>query len=98
MTRYRAATWLIGAEKGLGCAVKSELEKCYAHRTSQERKSSTRLRANNSQSVMHVFVDFHDGGLVAAPVAVIRRAEDCDHALVVAPLVPLHHELMRASY
>jgi len=36
----------------------------------------------------------HDCGLIAAPVAVVRGTEQCNHRVLVAPIVPLHNELM----
>lgn len=41
-----------------------------------------------------MFVDLHDGGLVAAAVAVVGRAEDGDHVLLVRPVVALHDQLV----
>ncbi len=43
--------------------------------------------------VMMVMVMVSD--LVAAAVAVVGRAEDGDHISVMAPVVPLHHQLVR---
>jgi hypothetical protein len=43
-----------------------------------------------------VLVDLHDRGLVAATVAVVRSREDRHDVLLVAPVVALHHQLMRA--
>jgi hypothetical protein len=39
-------------------------------------------------------VDFHNGSLVAASVAVIRSRKDSHYRFVVLPLVTLHHQLM----
>lgn len=44
------------------------------------------------------FVDEHDGGLITASVAIVRRWEHSDHIALVAVLIPLHHQLMRACY
>lgn len=40
--------------------------------------------------------DLHDRGQVPAPVAVVGRREHRHDGLVVAPVVALHHELVRA--
>lgn len=39
-------------------------------------------------------VDFHNGGLITASVAVIWRGKYGDHGPVVLPLVALHDQLM----
>ena len=41
------------------------------------------------QSVFQMLIDFHDSGLVAAPIAVVWRTEDGDDILLVAPVVAL---------
>ena len=45
-----------------------------------------------------MLVDFHDGSLVAASIAVIRRTEDGHHIAILAPIVSLHDKLMGARY
>ena len=43
---------------------------------------------------VHVFVEFQEGGLVVASVAVVGRAEDGADAVAVLQLVALVHQLM----
>lgn len=52
----------------------------------------------HSQGVLEVLINFHDGGLVTAPVAVVGGAEDGDNVSLVAPVVTLHHELVRPRH
>ena len=47
----------------------------------------------DGEIALQVFVEFEDGGHVAAPVAVVRGAPDGQHGLVEVPLVALHDEL-----
>ena len=47
------------------------------------------------QGVFQCVVQLHDGRLVAASVAVVGRGEYGDDVPVVAPVVPLHDELVR---
>ena len=49
------------------------------------------------QVKLHVLIDFHDGGLVAATVAVIRCGEDRHHIALVSPIVAVHDQLMGTS-
>ena len=49
------------------------------------------------QCAVHMFVDFHNGGLVTASVAVIWCGEDSDDVALVTPIVSVHDELMGAS-
>lgn len=51
-------------------------------------------RVELEESVLQVLVNFHDGCLVAAPVAVIGRTKDGHHVLLVAPVVPFHDKLV----
>mmetsp|Transcript_3207 Transcript_3207/g.13915 ORF Transcript_3207/g.13915 Transcript_3207/m.13915 type:complete len:312 (+) Transcript_3207:1674-2609(+) len=46
---------------------------------------------------VHPLVNLHDRRLVPAPVAVIRRAEHRHHRLIVRPLVPVLHQLVRSG-
>ena len=48
----------------------------------------------NLQSAIHVLVDFADGGLIAASVAVVGCREDRDNVALVTPIVAIHHKLM----
>ena len=48
------------------------------------------------EGVLHKLVDLHDGCLVAASVAVVRRREHRDHVAVVRPVEPVHDELVGA--
>lgn len=41
------------------------------------------------QCVLKTVVELHDGRLIAAPVAVVGRAEDGHHISVMAPVVAL---------
>mmetsp|Transcript_99434 Transcript_99434/g.256998 ORF Transcript_99434/g.256998 Transcript_99434/m.256998 type:complete len:343 (+) Transcript_99434:194-1222(+) len=54
-------------------------------------------RVELQERVLEVLVDLHDGGLVAAAVTVIRCGEDRDDVPVMAPVVALHHKLVRTS-
>ncbi len=53
---------------------------------------------SHSQGVFERVVELHDGGLVAAAVAVVGGREDGDDVAVVAPVVPLHHQLVGARH
>lgn len=44
--------------------------------------------------VRHVLIQLHYGSLIAASVAIVRRAEDGYDILLVAPIVALHDQLM----
>ena len=46
------------------------------------------------ERVLESVIQLHDGGLVAASVAVVGRGEDGDDVPVVGPVVPLHYELV----
>mmetsp|Transcript_4466 Transcript_4466/g.20266 ORF Transcript_4466/g.20266 Transcript_4466/m.20266 type:complete len:299 (-) Transcript_4466:489-1385(-) len=46
---------------------------------------------------VHPLVNLHDRRLVPASVAVIRRAEHRHHRLIVRPLVPVLHQLVRSG-
>lgn len=58
------------------------------------RLSSSRCGVELQEGVFHVFVELHDSSLVAATVAVVRSGEDSYDALLVAPVVALHNQLM----
>lgn len=49
-------------------------------------RATTGSGRRNVQGVLHVFVDLHDGGLVAAAVAVVGCREDGDDVAVVRPV------------
>ena len=49
------------------------------------------------QVKLHVLIDFHDGGLVAATVTVVRCGEDRHHIALVSPIVAVHDQLMGTS-
>ena len=49
------------------------------------------------QVKLHVLIDFHDGGLVAATVTVVRCGEDRHHIALVGPIVAVHDQLMGTS-
>lgn len=49
-----------------------------------------RGRVKLQKVVFHVFVNFHDGSLVAAAVAVVRCGEDGHDVALVRPIVPVH--------
>lgn len=55
-----------------------------------------RYKSNNVQVLLHLLIDLHHGGLVAAAIAVVRRGEDGHDIVVLTPVVTLHHELMSA--
>ena len=46
------------------------------------------------ERVLECVIQFHDGGLVTASVAVVGGGEDGDHVPVVGPVVSLHDQLM----
>lgn len=56
--------------------------------------SSSGSRIELQEGVFHVLVKFHDGGLVAAAVAVVGGREDGHHTLLMAPVVAFHDELV----
>jgi len=56
--------------------------------------AASRSGVKLEEGVFEVLVNLHNGGLVAAPVAVVGGTEDRDHVPLVAPVVTLHHELM----
>ena len=56
--------------------------------------AASRSGVELEEGVFEVLVNLHDGGLVAAPVAVVRGTEDCDHVPLVTPVVALHHQLV----
>ena len=41
------------------------------------------------QGILESIVQFHDGGLVTAPVAVVRSTEDSHNVSIVAPVITL---------
>jgi hypothetical protein len=51
----------------------------------------------NLQVEFHELVDGHNGSLVTAAVAVVRRTKYCDDIAVVSPVVALHDKLMGTS-
>ncbi|KAB8364839.1 hypothetical protein FH972_024702 [Carpinus fangiana] len=55
-----------------------------------------RKKEKNVQGIFKMLVNLHDGGLVAAAVAVVRRGEDGDDIPILAPVVALHDQLMCA--
>lgn len=48
------------------------------------------------ESILEVLVDLHNRCLVSAAVAVVRRTENGNNVLLVAPIVSFHDELVRA--
>lgn len=46
------------------------------------------------QVEFHELVDGHNGSLVTAPVAVVRRTKHSHHIAVMSPVVTLHDKLM----
>lgn len=72
-----------------------------AWRDSRRGEMSTAKRGRRkgySQSVFEVFVDLHNGCLVAAPVAVVWCAEDGDDIAVLTPVVPFHDQLVGSRH
>ena len=57
-----------------------------------------RCRVKLEEGVFEGVVQLHDGGLVAAAVAVVGGGEDGDHVAVVGPVVALHHQLMSPTH
>ena len=49
------------------------------------------------EGVFHELVNFHDGCLVTASIAVVWRRKDSDDVTVVGPVVAVHDELMSTS-
>jgi hypothetical protein len=49
------------------------------------------------ESVLHKFVNFHDGRLVTASVAVVWSRKHCDDVSVVRPVVTVHYQLVGSS-
>ena len=47
--------------------------------------------------ILHEFVHFHDGCLVAASVAVVGCGENRHYVTLVRPVVAVHDQLMRAG-
>eukprot|EP00550_Attheya_septentrionalis_P001397 CAMPEP_0198288508 /NCGR_PEP_ID=MMETSP1449-20131203/6979_1 /TAXON_ID=420275 /ORGANISM="Attheya septentrionalis, Strain CCMP2084" /LENGTH=150 /DNA_ID=CAMNT_0043986657 /DNA_START=41 /DNA_END=493 /DNA_ORIENTATION=+ len=58
------------------------------------RLTSAWCRVELQKALITVLVHLHDGGLVAASIAVIGSAKDGDHILLVAPVVAVHDELV----
>ena len=61
----------------------------HTYATSATRKLQERT-TRHSQGPFSMFIQFHDGCLVPAAVAVVGGAEDGDHRLLVRPIVALH--------
>ena len=53
-------------------------------------------RIELKEIILHEFIDLHNGGLISATVAVVRRREDSDNVALVSPVVAVHDELMGA--
>ena len=62
------------------------------------RLSSSRRRVKLQERVVQAVVKLHNGSLVTAPIAVVWRRKDGDDVAVVAPVVPLHHQLVRTRH
>ncbi len=60
------------------------------------RLSPSWSRIKLQERVLEVLINLHDCGLVTASVTVIRRRENRHDVLLVAPVISLHDELMRA--
>jgi len=56
-----------------------------------------RSRIELQKDVLHLLVELHDGCLIAAPIAIVWCAEDGDDVAIVAPIEPLHDELMGSA-
>lgn len=59
------------------------------------RFSSPRGRVKHQEVEVHLFVHLHYACFVSASVAVVRRREYCHDLLLVTPVVPVHHQLVR---
>ena len=57
---------------------------------SDVRFTAARCRIKDKEIVIHLLVNLHYTGFVAAPVAVVRSGENCHNLLLVAPIVALH--------
>mmetsp|Transcript_18688 Transcript_18688/g.56494 ORF Transcript_18688/g.56494 Transcript_18688/m.56494 type:complete len:285 (+) Transcript_18688:1016-1870(+) len=55
-------------------------------------------RLELQEALPHRLADLHDGSHVTAAVAVVGRREDGHHVLFVAPVVPLHYQLVRPRH
>ena len=55
-------------------------------------------RIKLQEGVLHELIDFHNGSLVAASVAVVGSREHCDHIALVSPVVAVHHKLVSTGY
>mmetsp|Transcript_18257 Transcript_18257/g.47080 ORF Transcript_18257/g.47080 Transcript_18257/m.47080 type:complete len:290 (-) Transcript_18257:265-1134(-) len=82
---HRQRQWALGSQEVVG------------HAASDMRLAAPRRRVKLQESVLELLIDLHDGGLVAAAVAVVRRGKERHEVLVVRPVVALHHELVRAD-
>ena len=62
--------------------------------TSDVRLPASWGRIELQEGILESVVQLHDGGLVAAAVAVVRGGEDRHYVPVVGPVVPFHYELV----
>jgi hypothetical protein len=46
------------------------------------------------RTLIYRIINFHDGGLITASVAIVRSRKDRDDLSVVLPLISLHDKLM----
>merc|ERR1719453_292399 len=76
---------------GQAQALRVHLEEVVRCSACDVRIALPRRRVKLEESVLQVLVDLHDGGLVAAAVAVIGGTENGDRVLFMAPVVSLHH-------
>ena len=58
----------------------------------------TRRRVELQEGVLHELVDFHNGSLVTASIAVVRGGEHGHHIPLMGPVVSVHHKLMSTRY
>jgi hypothetical protein len=83
-TRAVSMLWLLLSQKVVGGA------------PSNMGLSAAGRGIEDEEVVVHLLVDFHDSGLVAAPVAVVWRRKDGHDLLLVTPVVSVHHQLVGA--
>eukprot|EP01136_Pigoraptor_vietnamica_P039277 Opistho-1_new@9865 len=74
------------------------LEEVVGRAARHVRLATAGRRIKLKEGVLQVVVELHDGRLIAAAVAVVRRAEDRHDIPVVAPVVTLHDKLVGARH
>jgi hypothetical protein len=92
-----ARTWSSSGDMRLAAAgSRIKLQTAQARRENAKNKENWVMPRTFLLCPFHSLVNLHDGGLVAAAVAVIGRGKDCHNIIRVSWAVPLHHKLMRS--